>query len=118
MASPQDLSTLLFSWSPSFAPFSVPITYHVEIMLENYTMTSATNSTSLLFTPHDCSSLEVKVTASNEAGLSAYSANISASKISREFTLIGLRERLQSYTFELCLKWCHLSCFLVKSVSE
>ena len=92
-SSPLSLKTLLLSWSPSFSPFSVLVTYKVEVWEgEDHEVTSFnTNSTSVTYTSRSvsCSLLQIRVAASNQAGQSDYTSNITASIISCESVCVG-----------------------------
>ena len=63
-----------FLWSPSFSPFSAPITYHVTVWdseIGEILDTSNTDLTTVIYTPPQgfCSILQVSVSASNRAGM-------------------------------------------------
>ena len=64
---------ILFSWSPSFSPFSVQVTYQVEVENGNGDKINSetTNLTSFLQSrPESCSTLIFKIYALNSAGKS------------------------------------------------
>lgn len=70
-ATQPELDTFLLSWSPSFSPYSVPVTYQVQISSEMGTVVVTTNLTSHLFTPEvKFCSFQVKVSSINAAGQS------------------------------------------------
>lgn len=69
-ASPQDTNVLV-TWCPSFSPYSIPVTYQVQVegAEGRIFQTKNTNSTSLLYTPEGfCSVLNFKIHAFNRAG--------------------------------------------------
>ena len=71
IVSTQEDDTILFSWSPSFSSYSVPVTYQVQVQNEDRVLQqSTTNSTWLLYDAHDdhCSILTFRTRASNRAG--------------------------------------------------
>ncbi len=89
-----DSVLLAFSWSPSFSPYSIPVTYKVAVengsggnMFSNHT-----KSTSFLYTPPGgfCSTLTFKVFATNEAGKSNVSA-IEYSELASKCICVSLR---------------------------
>ena len=82
-ATQYELKTFLLSWSPSFSPYSVPVTYQVEISSDvGNTVVITTNLMSHLFTSQVRScSLQVRVSSINAAGESSYSEVITISSI-------------------------------------
>lgn len=74
-ASKEFNNEVLFSWSPSFSPYSASVTYQLEVEDERNAAPSfsgATSSTSLPYTYPEgiCSVLNIRVSASNKAGRS------------------------------------------------
>lgn len=73
-------SNVNLSWFPSFSPYSIPITYEVELK-DSFGATlhkSITNSTSLIYVPPEdfCSTLRIGTIALNSAGNSSESVLI------------------------------------------
>lgn len=75
-ASKESNNQVLFSWSPSFSPYSVLVTYQVEVEDEGNValiFSEATISTSLPYTYPEgfCSVLNIRIRTSNKAGKSS-----------------------------------------------
>ena len=73
----QQGKSIFLSWSPSFSPFSDPVTYHIEVEgtsseQPRLLFSVETNSTAVQYTPFSgyCSTLTFTVYASNRAGTS------------------------------------------------